>query len=329
MGYLDFQMQQWEQSIPSDLQLHPEHPRSEAEEQSPTLRRLRILLYIRGNQMRTLIHRHNVLSATNIIKNVPGAHLVTDIAKDTIRVLVDLNKTSDIYRAQQNVFNYFLVSALAALFLAVCHAPAEFNHTCRTEFYDALDLLKNFSARSSVSRRLWKSVRTLKLVAPRLGLVANEDSTPSGNGLHRRDAGPNLPASSSSPHLRVLNNKFQTSPSTLQIYPHNTHTRAPPSAATTTTTATSTSTYFPDYTGTGWLLEPSGSTIPAPSVSIPDMSQMSHDLTSLFEAFGNSTSSPGRNEGGEAAIQTGYEGWYETFLPDGGNEIAKLFEGFM
>lgn len=86
--------------------------------------------------MRTLVQRQNVLSATNIMENLPGARLVTDIAKDTINVLVDPSKTSDIYRTQQNAFNYFLVSALAANFLAVCQEPGEFTHTCRNEFYN-------------------------------------------------------------------------------------------------------------------------------------------------------------------------------------------------
>lgn len=244
--------------------------------------------------MRTLIHRQNVISATNIMKNLEGAHLVTDIAKDTIRVLVDLNKTSDIYRKQQTAFNYFLVSALAAIFLAVCHAPAEFSHTCRNEFYDALDLVKNFSARSSVSRRLWKSVRKLKHVAPRLGLVANEEQQPSA-----MDGAEDLV-------LIGCCNSPRTIPQT----------RA---AASTTDFGSE------NFVGPGWLVEGNES---APSVSLPDMSQMSNDLTSLFEAFGNPMPAAARDGEGRL-LQTGYDQWLESFLPENGNEVSRLFEGFM
>jgi hypothetical protein len=62
------------------------------------------------------------------------------------------------------------VSALAVLFLAVAHAPADFNRQVRDEFYMALDLVKGFSTKSYISKRLWNTIRGLKEVGPRLGL---------------------------------------------------------------------------------------------------------------------------------------------------------------
>jgi hypothetical protein len=124
--------------------------------------------------MRILIYRPVLHTATTILSHLDFAHTVVKVAKDTIRILTYINRTSDIYRCQQTIFNYFLISGLAVLFLAVAHAPAEFSATCRDEFYNALDLVRGLSAQSHVSKRLWRTVRTLKEVGPRLGLVSHE-----------------------------------------------------------------------------------------------------------------------------------------------------------
>jgi hypothetical protein len=105
------------------------------------------------------------------------AHVVVKVSKDTIRTLTHINQTSDIYKTQQTMFNYFLISALAVLFLAVAHAPAEFSLECREEFHMALDLVRGLSSNSYVSKRLWKTIRMLKEVGPKLGLhVSNGDA---------------------------------------------------------------------------------------------------------------------------------------------------------
>jgi hypothetical protein len=75
------------------------------------------------------------------------------------------------------MFNYFLISALAVLFLAVAHAPAEFSQPSRDEFYMALELVRGLSSNSYVSKRLWKTIKTLKEVGPRLGLLIRHDDT--------------------------------------------------------------------------------------------------------------------------------------------------------
>ena len=165
--YLDYKVLQWQKSIPPDLQLPPpggQVPNSRA------LHRLQVILYLRCNQMRILIHRPVLHSSTSILSNLSYSRTVVNLAKDTIHHLTTLNRTTDIYRAQQVCFNYFLISALAVLFLASCHAPVEFSAACKAEFYDALELVKGFEGRSYVSKRLWRAIRGLKEVGPRLGL---------------------------------------------------------------------------------------------------------------------------------------------------------------
>ncbi|KAF2018901.1 hypothetical protein BU24DRAFT_364238 [Aaosphaeria arxii CBS 175.79] len=177
ISFLDFQILNWHRSIPESLKfVHPESGRA-PEAASRGLHRLQVALYLRANQMRILIYRPVLHTATSIMENLEFAHTVVKVAKDTIRILTYINQVSDIYKAQQTMFNYFLISALAVLFLAVAHAPAEFSAQCRDEFYMALDLVRGFSSNSYVSKRLWKTIKMLKEIGPRLGLnVSNADT---------------------------------------------------------------------------------------------------------------------------------------------------------
>jgi len=167
IGYLDYQILQWQKSIPPELQLPTTNS---PQTSSRAIHRLQILLYLRTNQMRILIYRPVLHSASSIQENISYANTVIELAKDTIRALTHLNQTTDIYRAQQVCFNYFLISALAVIFLASSHAPVHFSAICRDEFYMALDLVKGFSNKSWVSKRLWKTIKGLKEVGPKLGL---------------------------------------------------------------------------------------------------------------------------------------------------------------
>lgn len=172
MSYLNYQILDWQNQIPDSLKFYPTVDVPDTGAPSRAQRRLQVLLYLRANQMRILIYRPVLHSATSIMENRHQAGVVVEVAKDTVRVLTRLNQTTDIYRTQQVCFNHFLVSALAALFLAVSHAPLEFNQTVRDEFYMAIDLVSGFSA-SYVSMRLWEMIKGLKEVGPRLGLVSH------------------------------------------------------------------------------------------------------------------------------------------------------------
>ena len=178
MEYLDYQILQWKNTIPDSLHFSPSQlSHAVPPTESRTQLRLKVLLYVRANQMRILIYRPVLLSATSIMENRPYAQKAVDVAKDTIRVLTRLNELSDIYRTQQACFNYFLISALAVVFLAVSHAPAEFNRQVRDEFYMALDLIKGFSTKSYISQRLWRTIKGLKEVGPKLGLLSRQPFT--------------------------------------------------------------------------------------------------------------------------------------------------------
>lgn len=177
IGYLDYQVLQWYKQIPDTLKFYPSESPRPGETANRGLRRLRILLYLRMNQLRILIYRPVLHSSTSIAEDKGHAQTVVDVAKDSVRVLTRLNQTSDIYRTQQITFNYFLVAALAVLFLAVCHAPTEFNRQVRDEFYLALDLVNGFSTKSYVSKRLWKTIKGLRRTGEKLGVLARPFGT--------------------------------------------------------------------------------------------------------------------------------------------------------
>ncbi|PGH08251.1 hypothetical protein AJ79_06037 [Helicocarpus griseus UAMH5409] len=183
IGFLDYQVVQWLKDVPENLRFYSPEPTVNGEFVDREIRRLRVLLYIRGNHLRILIYRPVLHSTTSILESMTYAQTVVDIAKDTIRVLTHLNQTSDIYRTQQMLFNYFLVAALAVLLLAVSHAPAEFNRQVRDEFYMALDLVKGFSTKSYVSKRLWKMIKGLRGIGEKLGLL-NRPMAPDPNDPH-------------------------------------------------------------------------------------------------------------------------------------------------
>lgn len=170
---LDYHILQWHNSIPEGLKFQPENF-LDMNAISRGQRRLQVILYLRTNQARVSIYKPVLMSATNIMENRGYAQTAVDVAKDTIRNLTRLNETSDIYRTQQVTFNYFLISALAILFLAVAHAPVEFNRLVRDEFYMALDLIKGFSTKSYTSKRLWKTIKDLKEIGPKLGVISRQ-----------------------------------------------------------------------------------------------------------------------------------------------------------
>jgi hypothetical protein len=126
-------------------------------------------------------------SATSISENAELGRKVVDMAKRTIRLLARLNNETDLYRRMQVFYHQFLTSSIAVLFLASTHAPLQFSAICRDEFYMALDLVKEMSARSWVSHRLWRTIRSLRAYAPKLGL--EDGSARSRDGRRLTGAG--------------------------------------------------------------------------------------------------------------------------------------------
>lgn len=139
--------------------------------------RLQIWTRLRLNQIRIWLYTPILHSAISIVENMQFARKAVELAKQTIHYLTDLNATTNIYRRMQMFYHQFLTSAIAVLFLASTHAPLQFSASCRKEFYMALELIKNMSAKSWVSQRIWRTIGSLKKYASRLGMEEDNSNT--------------------------------------------------------------------------------------------------------------------------------------------------------
>lgn len=341
VNYLDFQIQQWLETIPSSL--HLIHPRlgDAAQNQPKVLQMLRTFLYIRANHMRIYVHRHNILSPSNIAQNPSAARLVIDIAKDTIHVLVHLRETSTVYDTQQVPFNYFLVSAFSAIFLGVCHAPERFSHTCRTEFYSALELLYTLSARSSITRRLWKGIKGLRHIAPRLGLSPTKSpedgALPSALDNSIYDTIHQV-ARTSSPSFPPYRQRRATIPSYISNVQHIADAPGPITGISRPVlTPQSISGEFPQTTSTQYLPITNSTTTETASTledpmslsTVSDVYEMGNDLTAFFEAFFSQNQQLATDDQGAGHMDSsGLVGAGLDLLQDR-EELSQLFETFL
>ncbi|KAI0201662.1 fungal-specific transcription factor domain-containing protein [Astrocystis sublimbata] len=182
---LDQHIKTWYSELPKEVQL----PLSDWEDlpryMSPPvnsqkendIQRLQIWTWLRYNQIRMWLHTPILHTHSSIMDNLHQAEVAVRLAKNTIRYLAHLNNTTNVYRKMQIFYHQFLSSAITILFVASCHAPVNFSSSCRDEFYMALELLKDMSAKSWVSKRLWGTVKSLRDVAPRLGLAEDPHSS--------------------------------------------------------------------------------------------------------------------------------------------------------
>ncbi|KAK1579870.1 fungal-specific transcription factor [Colletotrichum navitas] len=176
MEQLDQEILQWYENVPEEVKLRGwDKEKQMTSTPSYNLQRLRIWTYLRFNQIRIWLYTPILHSATSIMSHLAQAQRVVDLAKDTIRYLGHLNNTTNLYRKIQVFYHQFLTSAISVLFLASVHAPVRFSSTCREEFYMGLELVKDLSAKSWVSQRLWRTISSLKEVAPSIGLRNQSD----------------------------------------------------------------------------------------------------------------------------------------------------------
>ena len=169
--FLDYQVQKWYQELPETLKYDRN---TVLDEITPwTLLKLRVMVALRANLATIQIYRPILHSATSTLRNISHARRVVSVAKETISLLMHINQTSNLYASQQVSYNYFLVQALAVIFLATSHAPAEFLNQTRKEFYDAIGLIRGFGENSYISKRLWSTIRDLKDLREKIGALGH------------------------------------------------------------------------------------------------------------------------------------------------------------
>ncbi|KAL1889004.1 hypothetical protein Sste5346_009184 [Sporothrix stenoceras] len=307
---LDAEILQWYDSVPDAVKINnldrdlplPSTP-------SYNLQRLQIWTRLRLNQIRIWLNTPVLHSASSINDNMEQAQKVVDLAKDTIRYLSRLNNSSNLYRRIQVFYHQFLTSAIAVLFLASTHQPVQFSANCREEFYMAMNLVKDMSAKSWVSQRLWRTIRSLKAYAPRLGLQHQEEdqhySSASGgvsgfSASARRGGSIASSSGSGYPTSSIGNNSTSNT-----WRPHPPHTYPSNSSNTTSpiTTPAGAATNGPQTTpSTG---------APQPQQQQPPTTQPQQQPTT---AGASTTSSPDQQTANGVQIQT---------------EMTRIFEGYM
>lgn len=110
------------------------------------------------------LYKHNLFSLDTITQNTELSHKAVASASDTIQSCKKLQMTTTIYQLQAVHFNYFVLSAVAALYLAVRHAPLEFSASFK-DIFTGLDILKSYRT----SGRLNDRVKALETAMMRLG----------------------------------------------------------------------------------------------------------------------------------------------------------------
>ncbi|KAF9879651.1 fungal specific transcription factor domain-containing protein [Colletotrichum karsti] len=151
ISYLLYLIDRWYEELPESLRLSQDWESREWTQATRVPQRLQLLLHLRTNQMKILLLQPILHSPSSLKANKSKVQSLIRFAKDTIRKLHSLNKSTDIYQTQQMCFNHFLVSALGVIFLVVALAPSEYGSTVRDEFHVALDLIRGLSAKSYVS----------------------------------------------------------------------------------------------------------------------------------------------------------------------------------
>lgn len=190
--FMEYQIQRWQQALPE--QLRPELVSASLQgsqlnnASDGIIFSARILLYLRANQIRILMQRPILFTTQTASTHQRRIGPLIDVARDNIEKLVQVDRTSDVYRKQQPFHNHFLASALSSLFLVVAHQSrnsaykqhAEGPHSnaaVRDTIFKALDLIKSYSSTSRSCRRLLQSIDGPKGLLTRLGLLRRDEQT--------------------------------------------------------------------------------------------------------------------------------------------------------
>lgn len=162
--FTDFRVLEWRRRLPHALQFDIDHAQFDSTTESRSQYRMRLMLYLRANQMRIVVRRQCAFHSNQA--NMDDGHIQTmvDVACDTIRVLTDVVNTCDVYHTQQRTFNHFLESAISSLLLVVARRKDLAESSCVIGLHMALDLVRGFAPKSSMMRKLCDRLESLKIV---------------------------------------------------------------------------------------------------------------------------------------------------------------------
>ncbi|KAF4959000.1 hypothetical protein FSARC_10869 [Fusarium sarcochroum] len=187
--YLQFRVVQWQQNLPHRLHFNGVEDQLDLTTEKRGDYKLRLMLYLRANQMRTIILRKaaNRLGSNNI--DTSNFQVMIQVARDSIQVLARLARDTDIYHAQHKTFNHFLETALSSLLLVTCYAGSDQSKACLEDVVTATQLIHRLATESLITRRLRDKLQSIRKATDELrsqrctgNMAGTEDSTFTGGG---------------------------------------------------------------------------------------------------------------------------------------------------
>ena len=186
LSYLDYQVQQWSNLLPTDLRLNGTLE-NEIASLGETRLMLKALLRLKASQLRIILRKPHLLSRERIAQNVEAVEVVVDLARDTVQHIYALHQNTGVYKKHRSAFDSFLVSAVAVFCLVTCYAPETFYSKVHHDFLIALEIVKGFLTTSISAQRLWKTIRRIRQSSPLLESI----SEPSGH-VYEASSGPSV-----------------------------------------------------------------------------------------------------------------------------------------
>ncbi|KAJ4245820.1 hypothetical protein NW762_013944 [Fusarium torreyae] len=160
--YLQFRVIQWQQNLPHRLRFNGINDKLDVATEKRGDYKLRLMLYLRANQMRTIILRKAAshFGSNNI--DTSNFQVMIQVARDSIQVLARLAKETDIYNAQHKTFNHFLETALSSLLLVTCYASPDQSKSCLEDVVTGTQLVHRLAKQSLITRRLRDKLQSIR-----------------------------------------------------------------------------------------------------------------------------------------------------------------------
>ncbi|QPC76773.1 hypothetical protein HYE68_007525 [Fusarium pseudograminearum] len=152
--FLEFRVLQWQQNLPERLRFQGPQDIFDSSKETRGEYRLRLLLYLRANQMRIVIHRKFATRSETDPLGPSSTRTMIGVAQATIHVLLAVARETDIYYAQHKTFNHFLETALSSLLLVLCSPEASNHSSCLTDVFMAMEFIGQLAKRSPISEKL-------------------------------------------------------------------------------------------------------------------------------------------------------------------------------
>lgn len=179
---LNFPVEQWKKKALKEQDFeHPNDHQNLGILYSP--KSVPTLLYLRANQLRGLLLRPFFMSNSNLATSSRLAKPGLELAFDTIHILSDIDKRTNIHRNQLPIFRHFLASSVALILLIIAHkvqnhsiSPSDLWNQFLPSYINegmarAVDLATAYAHSSTVSDRLWKRLVSMQELFSSLEII--------------------------------------------------------------------------------------------------------------------------------------------------------------